>query len=44
MAEPGFYYRESGDKTAATKARLETVEKELAETYMGWEELEAAKG
>ncbi len=43
MADPAFY-RESGKKAAETKARLEAVEKELAETYKRWEELEALKG
>jgi ATP-binding cassette subfamily F protein uup len=42
MADPAFY-RESGKKVAETKARLETVEKELAEAYKRWEELEAVK-
>jgi ATP-binding cassette subfamily F protein uup len=40
MADPVFY-RESGDKVADTKARLEAVEKELAEVYKRWNELEA---
>ncbi len=35
---------ESGNKVASTKARLETVEKELAEAYKRWDELEALKG
>ncbi|MDP2268148.1 MAG: ATP-binding cassette domain-containing protein, partial [Deltaproteobacteria bacterium] len=43
MAAPAFY-RESGSKVAATKARLETVEKELAEAYKRWDDLEAFKG
>jgi ATP-binding cassette subfamily F protein uup len=43
MADPAFY-RESGKKVAETKARLEAVEKELADTYKRWEELEALKG
>ena len=43
MADPAFY-RESGNKVAATKARLETVEKELAAAYKRWDELEALKG
>ena len=43
MADPAFY-RESGKKVAETKARLEAVEKELAEAYKRWEELEALKG
>lgn len=43
MADPVFY-RESGNKAADTKARLEAVEKELAEVYKRWNELEALKG
>ena len=43
MADPAFY-RESGNKVASTKARLENVEKELAEAYKRWNELEALKG
>ena len=43
MADPAFY-RESGKKVAETKARLEAVEKELAQVYKRWEELEALKG
>ena len=43
MADPAFY-RESGNKVASTKARLENVEKELAEAYKRWDELEAVKG
>lgn len=43
MADPAFY-RESGNKVASTKARLENVEKELAEAYKRWNELEAMKG
>jgi ATP-binding cassette subfamily F protein uup len=43
MADPSFY-RESGNKVASTTARLENVEKELAEAYKRWEELEAVKG
>ena len=43
MAAPAFY-RESGSKVAATKARLEAVEKEQAESYRKWEELETFKG
>ena len=42
MADPAFY-RESGDKVAAAKAWLEAIEKELAEAYKRWEELEAVK-
>jgi ATP-binding cassette subfamily F protein uup len=43
MADPAFY-RGSGTKVAETKTRLETVEKELAEVYKRWEELEGLKG
>jgi ATP-binding cassette subfamily F protein uup len=43
MADPAFY-RESGNKVADTKARLESVEKELTEVYQRWNELEALKG
>ena len=43
MGAPAFY-KESGAKVASTKARLETVEKELAESYKRWDELEALKG
>jgi ATP-binding cassette subfamily F protein uup len=42
MADPAFY-RESGNKVAEIKARLEAVEKELAGAYERWEELEALK-
>jgi ATP-binding cassette subfamily F protein uup len=42
MADPAFY-RESGNKVASTKTRLENVEKELAEAYKRWNELEAMK-
>jgi ATP-binding cassette subfamily F protein uup len=43
MGDPAFY-RESGNKVAETKARLAVVEKELAEAYKRWDELEAVKG
>ena len=43
MGDPAFY-RESGNKVAETKERLATVEKELAEAYKRWNELEAVKG
>ena len=43
MADPAFY-RESGNKVASTTTRLENVEKELADVYKRWEELEAVKG
>ena len=43
MADPAFY-RSSGDKVSATKARLDALEKELAEAYQRWDELEALKG
>jgi ATP-binding cassette subfamily F protein uup len=43
MADPAFY-RESGNKVADTKARLDAVEIELSEVYKRWNELEALKG
>ena len=43
MADPAFY-RDSGNKVAETKARLESIEKELSEVYKRWEDLEALKG
>jgi ATP-binding cassette subfamily F protein uup len=43
MADPAFY-RESGNKVTEAKARLAAVEKELAEAYARWAELEALKG
>ncbi len=43
MADPAFY-RESGNKVASTTSRLANVEKELAEAYKRWDELEALKG
>jgi ATP-binding cassette subfamily F protein uup len=43
MADPAFY-RNSGDKVSATKARLDALEKELAKVYQRWNELEALKG
>jgi ATP-binding cassette subfamily F protein uup len=42
MADPAFY-RESGNKVANARARLEAVEKELAGAFKRWEELEAMK-
>ncbi|HUI47025.1 MAG TPA: ATP-binding cassette domain-containing protein [Nitrospirota bacterium] len=43
MADPAFY-RKSGAKVSEFKARLDVVEKALAEAYKRWEELEAMKG
>src|SRR5574341_1247294 len=43
MADPAFY-RESGKKVTEYKARLEAIEKELAETYRRWDELETIVG
>ncbi len=43
MGDPAFY-KESGARVASAKARLETVEKELAAAYKRWDELEAMKG
>jgi ATP-binding cassette subfamily F protein uup len=42
MADPAFY-RTSGDKVSASKARLEALERELAAVYNRWDELEALK-
>jgi ATP-binding cassette subfamily F protein uup len=42
MADPKFY-RESGSSVSSVKARLEVLEKELAEAYKRWEELEALR-
>jgi ABC transport system ATP-binding/permease protein len=42
LVNPAFY-RESGNKVANYKARLEALEKELAEAYKRWEELETTK-
>ena len=43
MADPAFYRQPSGE-IAALKARLESVEQELASTYERWEALEASGG
>lgn len=40
MSDPDFY-RQSGQKAAAPKARIEEIENELKECYIRWEELEA---
>ena len=40
MASPDFY-RQSGDRIAAEKKRLEDLEARLAATYERWEELSA---
>jgi ATP-binding cassette subfamily F protein uup len=40
MADPAFY-RDSGRKVVEIKTRLEALEKELADAYERWEELEA---
>jgi ATP-binding cassette subfamily F protein uup len=42
LADPAFY-RTSGDKVSAGKARLEALEMELAAVYKRWDELEALK-
>jgi ABC transport system ATP-binding/permease protein len=42
MADPSFY-RESGNRVTETKARLESIEKELVESYARWEALEALR-
>ncbi|MEN8007990.1 MAG: ATP-binding cassette domain-containing protein [Candidatus Krumholzibacteriota bacterium] len=39
MADPEFY-QEKGDRVASAKVDLETVERELAQSYVRWEELE----
>jgi len=39
MADPGFY-RQDGGTIAATRTRLEEVERELAQAYERWEQLE----
>jgi len=43
MTAPAFY-RESGKKVTEYKARLVVLEKELAEVYKRWDELEVLKG
>ena len=40
MADPAFYRRD-GAEIAEAKARLEALERDLAEAYARWEELEA---
>ncbi len=40
MANPDFY-RTAGEQVAATTTRLETIEAELAGSYVRWEELDA---
>jgi ATP-binding cassette subfamily F protein uup len=42
MADPAFY-RKSGSSVSETKARLEALEKELADVYARWDALEALK-
>jgi len=42
MADPAFYQQE-GEAMAKTRERLEVVEKELAEAYIRWEQLEERK-
>jgi len=39
MADPEFY-KDSNDKAASAKSKLESVEKELEDVYLRWEELE----
>ncbi|MDR3639153.1 MAG: ATP-binding cassette domain-containing protein, partial [Isosphaeraceae bacterium] len=43
MADPA-YYRRDGDAIANDKARLETLERDLAEAYERWETLETQAG
>ena len=40
MADPSFYRRAPGE-IAETKARLDAIERELAEAFERWEALEA---
>ena len=42
MADPDFY-RDNGHQVSAAKARLESLEGELARVYARWEELEALR-
>jgi ATP-binding cassette subfamily F protein uup len=43
MADPNFY-RQSGDKVGAMKARLDELAQALEEAYQRWEKLETVKG
>ena len=43
MADPAFC-REAGERVAEARTRLETIETELEEVYVRWEELEAVEG
>ena len=43
MADPASY-RESGEKVSSYTSRLEAIDRELAQAYRRWEELEALKG
>ena len=43
MADPAFY-RKEGDEIAEAKTRLETLERDLAESFERWEALEALGG
>jgi ATP-binding cassette subfamily F protein uup len=43
LADPEFY-RTKGAEVAKLNARLEEIERELAEAYRRWEELEAVRG
>ncbi len=43
MADPAFYRRD-GDAIAATRAKLDALEEELAMAYERWEALEALAG
>ncbi|RUL88588.1 ATP-binding cassette domain-containing protein [Tautonia sociabilis] len=43
MASPDFY-KQDGDRIAAARAELENLERELADRFSRWEELEALRG
>ena len=43
MADPNFY-RQDGDAIADARARLDALEKELANAYERWETLETLAG
>jgi ATP-binding cassette subfamily F protein uup len=43
LADPEFY-RSAGAEVATLNARLAVIEKELAEAYCRWEELETIRG
>ena len=43
MADPSFY-QQAGPDIAGAKARLASLEQELAEAYQRWEALDALSG